>query len=63
MHDFKYKIFDDRYKRVLIELVKRLNKDESEIVAKEVMNKLDPDGFSPFLAYVREFISQHDELM
>ena len=60
LHDFKLKIFDARYKGVLIKLIKKLQGEEG---ATEVMNTLDPDGFTPFLAYIRAFIDQRADLM
>ena len=45
---FKSKIFDDRYKSLLLKLIKR----ESKSTTDNVINTLDSDGFTPFLAYV-----------
>lgn len=53
LHEFKTKIYDDRYKTVLQKL---LNKEDSTALSSEVMNNLDSQGFTPFLAFVNEFV-------
>ena len=51
LHKFKGKIFDDRYKKIFIEL---LNKEQN--LSIETMNTLNSQGFSPFLAYIDQYI-------
>ena len=55
---FKTKIFDDRYKSLLLKLIRR----ESQ-TSKNFINTLDSEGFTPFLAYVQSFVESHDSLM
>jgi len=50
LHKFKTKIFDERFRSILIQLL------EQEADLKPVsMNNLDAEGFSPFLQYVHNF--------
>lgn len=51
LHKFKSKIFDDRYKSILLELV---NKGSFK---KEQINCFDKNGYTPFLAYIDEYSS------
>ena len=60
LHEFESKIFDDRYKSVLIKLLKRESEHE---LTPEKLDILNADGFTPFLAYVKSFIGKRDELM
>lgn len=60
LHTFKNHIFDDRFKNVLMKLIER--EDMSELTP-EVMNTLNKEGFTPFLAYIRRFCEMQDELM
>ena len=60
LHAFKSHIFDDRFKNVLIKLIK---KEDMSALAPEVMNTLNKEGFTPFLAYVRTFCDMKDELL
>ena len=58
MHRFATKIFDDRYKALLIELL-----DAEANLTTETMNKLDNQGFTPFLNFVRQFVSERTQIM
>lgn len=60
LHEFKSKIFDDRYKSVLLTLIKR---ESSHELTTEKLDTLDAEGFTPFLAYVTAFIDQRTSLM
>jgi len=51
LHKFQDKIFDDRYKTILIKL---LNKEDN--LSADVMNVLDDIGFSPFLSFLQNFV-------
>ena len=53
MHRFSNKIFDDRYKALLIELLEAENE-----LNTETMDILDKQGFTPFLHYVKSFIDE-----
>lgn len=44
LHKFKTKIFDERFRAILVQLLSQ----ESNLTT-ETMNTLDADGFSPFL--------------
>ena len=57
---FKQKIYDDRYKSVLIKLLKR---ETSADLTPKHLNTLDSDGFTPFLAFIRSFVENRDDLM
>ena len=61
LHTFKAHIFDDRFKNVLMKLVKR--EEVSGLMTPEVMNTLNKEGFTPFLAYIRQFSEMQDDLM
>lgn len=50
LHKFKFKIFDDRYKNILVDLI---NRDDH---TKNLINYLDSQGFTPFLRYVDEYV-------
>jgi hypothetical protein len=50
MHRFSKKIFDDRYKSLLIELL-----EAEKDLSPTTMNTLDKDGFTPFLNYIKSF--------
>ena len=50
MHRFAKKIFDDRYKSLLIELL-----EAEQNLSPTTMNTLDKDGFTPFLNYIKSF--------
>lgn len=51
LHKFKSKIFDDRYKSILIDLIKKGGFN------KEQVNCFDKNGYTPFLAYIEEYSS------
>lgn len=53
LHEFESKIFDDRYKTVLLKLLKRESKHE---LTPEKLDTLNAEGFTPFLAYVKVFV-------
>ena len=57
---FSQKIYDDRYKSILIKLIKREN---SQILTEDKMNTLDSEGFTPFLTYIKSFVENRDSLM
>jgi len=59
IHEFSGKIFDDRFKNVLIKL---LEKETSAELTADKINVLDKEGFTPFLAFMQSFINQRDEL-
>ena len=59
LFDFKERIFDDRYKNVLVDL---LNKETQNTLTPEIMNNLDAEGFTPFLSFVKIFVAQRDDL-
>ena len=50
---FKQRIFDDRYKDILISILEK-DKDTGKITC-EVMNVLNTEGFTPFLSYIDHF--------
>lgn len=60
LHEFRSKIFDDRYKSVLLMLIKR---ESSHELTTEKLDTLDAEGFTPFLSYVQAFIDLRDHLM
>ena len=60
LHTFRTHIFDDRFKNVLMSLIKL---EDKRVLTPEVMNTLNKEGFTPFLAYVRGFCEMQDELM
>ena len=57
MHRFSTKIFDERYKALLIELL-----EAEDELGTETMNVLDKQGFTPFLIYVKSFIGERQTL-
>ena len=48
-HRFQSKIFDDRYKSIILELMSK------EVLSRDVLNIEDANGFTPFLAYIKQF--------
>jgi hypothetical protein len=54
---FKDKIFNVEYQHILQSLIK------NDPPTKETMNTLDAHGLTPFLAYIKSFTSQHDQLL
>ena len=49
-------MFDERYRKLLIQLIQK------ETLTAEVTNVLNKDGFTPFLAYVKQLTDQVDNL-
>jgi len=47
LHKFQNKIFDERFRSILVQLL-----DQEQNLSAETMNFLDKDGFSPFLLFV-----------
>lgn len=58
LHDFKNKIFDERYLNILHKLLKR---DEGRMSAAD-FNTLDDTGFSVFLAYIRSWTQNYTHI-
>ena len=56
LFSFQTKIFDDRYKNFLISI---LNKESD--LDPQYLNIFDSKGFTPFLAYVKQFIDMQIE--
>ncbi len=54
---FKDKIFNVEYQHILESLIK------NDPPTKETMNCLDLDGQTPFLAYIKSFTTNHDQLL
>lgn len=50
LHNFKGKIFDERFRELLVKL---LNKED---LSSAAINCLDSEGFTPFLQYVNQFV-------
>jgi len=55
-HHFTSHILDERYSKLLIQLIKK------EKITREVANVLNKDGFTPFLAYIKHFTDSVDML-
>ena len=49
LHKFKNKVFDDRYKQILLDLINKGG------FSKEQINCFDKIGYTPFLAYIEEY--------
>ena len=43
--------------------MKLIKREDMSVLTPEVMNTLNKEGFTPFLAYVRGFCEMQDELM
>jgi len=53
LHKFSNKLFDERFRDILLELI-----NQEQNLSHETINSLDNDGFSPFLSYVKSYVDK-----